>query len=94
MHDVVKTSATAASAACDRKAIPDDLCKKMLTAYKTFQLSWPVVDDAWLTYSKAPATDSGATAAFNAAHTVFTNDYNSIMTLLSQTGVIKAGGTP
>ena len=93
MHDLGKTGAEASSALCVQKQLPSDLCKQLSDAYKAFQLSWPIIDDAWVVYAKAPITDTLATTTFNAAHAVYVQDYNGIMILLSKTGVIKTGVT-
>ncbi len=91
-HDTLKLGAEAASAQCVAKTIPDAVCKDLLVAYKVFQKSWPIVDDAWLVYAKAPATDSVATTTFNAAYAVWSKDSTALTVLLAQTGVLKTGG--
>ena len=93
-HDTLKLGAEASSALCDKKALPDSLCKSLLVAYKDFQKAWPPINDAWLVYAKAPATDTLATTTFNAAYAVWSKDSAALTALLAQTGVLKTGGTP
>ena len=93
-HDTLKIAAEASSDLCDKKVLPDGLCKSLLVAYKDFQKAWPPINDAWLAYAKAPATDTLATTTFNAAYTVWSKDSAALTALLAQTGVIKPGGTP
>ena len=92
MHDTLKLGAEASSSLCDKKALPDDLCGDLFTAYKVVQKTWPIVDDAWLVYAKAPATDTLATTTFNAANAVWTKDSAALTALLAQAGVLKTGG--
>lgn len=89
MHDLVKTSAEAANGLCVQKVIPADKCATIKVAYDDFRKAWPIVDDALVAYLKAPATDTAATTAFNAANATFTKDYADIMALLADTGVLK-----
>ena len=91
-HDLVKLGAEAASAQCVAKTLPNDLCAKLNTSYKVFQAVWPPVDQAWLVYAKAPATDSLAATTFNAAFAVYNKDYTEILQLLTLAGVVKPGG--
>lgn len=89
MHDVVKVSAETANTLCIQKVIPADKCTTIKVCYDKFRQAWPIVDDAYIAYASAPATDTAATTAFNVANTVFTKDYTEIMALLADVGVLK-----
>ena len=89
MHDLVKVSAVAANDLCAQKVAPLELCGKIKIGYTAFQKSWPIVNDASVVYLKAPASDTGATVAFNIANTVFIKDYTELMALFATTGILK-----
>ena len=89
MHDVVKVSAETANTLCIQKVIPADQCATIKVCYDKFRQAWPIVDDAYIAYASAPATDAAATTAFNVANSVFTKDYTEIMALLAEVGVLK-----
>jgi hypothetical protein len=89
MHDAVKVSAETANTLCVQKVIPADKCATIKVCYDKFRQAWPIVDDALVTYLKAPGSDTAATTAFNIASATFTKDYTEIMALLADVGVLK-----
>ena len=89
MHDLVAISAQTTDALCKTKVIKAEDCAKVKVAYNDFRKAWPIVDDALLTYMKAPATDNAAATSFNIANTVFIQNYTALMDLFTSTGVLK-----
>ena len=89
MHDLVAMNAPVADKLCKTKVIAHDDCMTLKMSYDKFRAAWPIVDDALITYLKAPATDAAAATAFNVANTIFIKDYSEMMNLLTSTGVLK-----
>jgi hypothetical protein len=90
MHDLVKMSAVAADDMC-AKSIPPldnvDTCTRIKKTYDNIRLAYPIASDALVVYLKS--NDKTAMQTFLAANAVFVKDYQDIVTMFIQYGVIK-----
>lgn len=90
MHDLVKVSAVAANDMCGKQIAPLDnaeTCMKIKLVYDNIRVAYPLASDALVVYLKS--NDKTAMQNFLAANAVFVKDYQDIITMFIQYGVIK-----
>lgn len=87
MHDLVKVSAVAADEMCANGVIGVEKCKIIKKTYDNIRLAYPIASDALVVYLKS--NDKTAMQNFLAANAVFVKDYQDIVTMFIQFGVIK-----
>lgn len=90
MHDTVKVLAVGADDMCD-KAIPPldnvETCVKIKKTYNNIRVAYPIVNDALVVYLKSD--DKTAMQNFLTANALFVKDYQDILSMFIQYGVIK-----